>query len=90
MSSHSIIDMCINNGLRHVQEDLQEPYPSGICVTLRDEDKNHPSQLCRDIPMLTHELGQLHTFYPFIRFGWVDCLFHQVRLPQTRLGVKAP
>ena len=71
MESHSLLDTCINNGLRHLTEDLQEPYPSDNCVKLGDEDQDHPSQICRDSPMFSHKLGQLHKFHSFSWFGVV-------------------
>ena len=65
MESHSLLEICINNGFRHLLEDIQEPYPSGICVSLGGEDQYCLSQLFVDSPVLLHELDQLHKFQPF-------------------------
>ena len=40
MECHGFIDMCINNGLHHLTYDLQDPYTSGIWITLGDEDQD--------------------------------------------------
>ena len=65
MERHGLIDLCINNGLHHFPEYLQDPYPLGVCVILGDEDQYFLSQICGDISVLPHELDQLHNFHPF-------------------------
>ena len=66
MELHGILDKYINNSLHHFPEDLQEPYPSIICITLGGKDQDCPSQICRDSSLLPHELDQLHKFHPFL------------------------
>ena len=87
MERHRLIDTCINNGLRHFLDDLQEPHPSGICGTLGEEEQYFPSKLCRDSPDLPYKLYQLHKFHPIFWFGWGGCLLHRVCLPQPCLEV---
>ena len=68
MELHGLLDTCINNGLHHLPEDLQELYLSVIYVILGDEDQYCPSQLCRDISVLPHELDHPHKFHQFFWF----------------------
>ena len=60
MERHGLLDTCINNGINHLPEDLQEIYLPGLSVTLGNEDQYFPSQICRDSYVLPHELYQLH------------------------------
>ena len=59
MKCHLLIDTFIDNRLHQIPEDLQETYPSVICVTLGDEEHYFPSQFSWDISVLPHELDQL-------------------------------
>ena len=91
MKHHGLIDTCINNGPHHLLEDLQDPYTLLIYVTLGDEDKYIPSQICRYSPVLPNELGQIHKFHPFhwfgVRWWWGVGLICKVHLPQPHLEV---
>ena len=69
MKCHLLIDTFIDNRLHQIPEDLQETYPSVICVTLGDEEHYFPSQFSWDISVLPHELDQLHKFHSFILVG---------------------
>ena len=87
MEFHGLLDTCINNGLHHLPEDLQDLYPLVICVTLGYEYQVFPYKICKDGSVLPHELDKLHNFNPFCWFGWGCCLIFQIRLPQPRLEV---
>ena len=56
MEVHGLLDTCINNGLHHLPEDLQDLYPSVIWFSLGDEDQYYPYKMCRDSSALPHEL----------------------------------
>ena len=91
METHCLIDMCINNGLHHLPEGLQEPFSSGIYTALGDKYQDCPYQICRNSSVIPHELDQLQKFHPFFWVGgWGGYLLLWVVLPPPCFEVIDP
>ena len=77
------VDYC----LRHILQRFQKVNTPGVCVPLWDQDYDRPPYIPQYIPILPHELSDLHQILSPLQPGGVGSPLRRIFLPDPFLKI---